>query len=162
MKYLKNAKKNSESFIEKILNVKSFKNANQVLKTIDDISDLFDDQAKEFLTNDVLRNDVAEELATIMARDKSEVLKALPKDLARAKESVIRMLATKKIIQEIALDAKNSGEKYLKEFGDNADKWSKEAKTEIALRSAILRDTIYYLKRQIRGAPELLKQVTLL
>ena len=148
----KNAKKNSESFIEKILNVKSFKNANQVLKTIDDISDLFDDQAKEFLTNDVLRNDVAEELATIMARDKSEVLKALPKDAARAKESVIRMLATKKIIQEIALDAKNSGEKYLKEFGDNADKWSKEAKTEIALRSAILRDTIYYLKEQIRGA----------
>ena len=110
---------------------------------------LFDDQAKEFLTNDVLRNDVAEELATIMARDKSEVLKALPKDLARAKESVIRMLATKKIIQEIALDAKNSGEKYLKEFG-NIDKWSK-SKTEIALRSAILRDTIYYLKEQIRG-----------
>ena len=34
----KNAKKNSESFIEKILNVKSFKNANQVLKTIDDKS----------------------------------------------------------------------------------------------------------------------------
>ena len=38
-----------------------------------------------------------------MARDKSEVLKALPKDAARAKESVIRMLATKKIIQEIAI-----------------------------------------------------------
>ena len=147
-----NAKQASESFIGKILNVKSFKNANQVLKTIDDISDLFDEQAKEYLTNDVLRNDVADELATIMARDKSEVLKALPKEAARAKESVIRMLATKKIIQEIALDAKNSGEKYLKEFGEDASKWSKEAKTEVALRSAILRDTIYYLKEQIRGA----------
>ena len=147
-----NAKANSESFISKILNVKSFKNANQVLKTIDDISDLFDEQAKEYLTNDVLRNDVADELATIMSRNKSEVLKALPKEAARAKEAVIRMLATKKVIQEIALDAKNSGEKYLKEFGDDASKWSKEAKTEVALRSAILRDTIYYLKEQIRGA----------
>lgn len=147
-----NARQASESFIGKILNVKSFKNANQVLKTIDDISDLFDEQAKEYLTNDVLRNDVADELATILARDKSEVLKALPKEAARAKEAVVRMLATKKIIQEIALDAKNSGEKYLKEFGEDAAKWSKEAKTEIALRSAILRDTIYYLKEQIRGA----------
>tara|TARA_R110002049_G_scaffold131135_1_gene289771 strand:+ start:1919 stop:5617 length:3699 start_codon:yes stop_codon:yes gene_type:complete len=147
-----NARADSESFMSKILNVKSFKNANQVLKTIDDLSDLFDEQAKEFLTNDVLRNDVADELATIMARDKSEVLRALPKEAARAKEAVIRMLATKKIIQEIAIDAKNSGEKYLKEFGDDATKWSKEAKTEIALRSAILRDTLYYLKEQIRGA----------
>ena len=147
-----NARQSSESFIAKILNVKSFKNANQVLKTIDDVTDLFDEQAKDYLTNDVLRNDVAEELATILSRNKSEVLKALPKEAARAKESVVRMLATKKIIQEIALDAKNSGEKYLKEFGEDSTKWSKEAKVEIALRSAILRDTIYYLKEQIRGA----------
>ena len=147
-----NAKQNAESFMGKILNVKSFKNADQVLKTIDDLTDLFDEKAKNFLTNDVLRNDVADELSTILARDKSEILLALPKDAARSRESVIRMLATKKVIQEIALDAKDAAIKYLDEFGDDATKWSDEAKTQIALRSAVLRDTIYFLKEQIRNA----------
>ena len=59
----KTAKADSESFIKKILNTKSFRNAEHVLKTIDDAAEQFDDATKNFLENDVLRNDVAEELA---------------------------------------------------------------------------------------------------
>ena len=42
----KTAKADSESFIKKILNTKSFRNAEHVLKTIDDVADQFDDATK--------------------------------------------------------------------------------------------------------------------
>jgi len=72
----KEAKKQTESFIKKILNTKSFLNSAEVLKTIDDVSERFDDVTKDYLENDVLKNQTAEELATILSRDKEEVLKA--------------------------------------------------------------------------------------
>ena len=62
------------------------------------------------------------------------------------------MLALKKIIQEIAIDAKETGKKYLDEFGDNFENWTEEARKDIALKSTLLRDTVYFLKEQIRGA----------
>jgi len=68
----KEAKKETESFIKSILNTKSFKNADQVLKTIDDVSESFDDITVDYLQNDVLRNDTAEELAKLLSRDKAK------------------------------------------------------------------------------------------
>ena len=46
-------------------------------KTIDDVAERFDETTKDFLQNDVLKNSEAEELATLMSRDKGEILKAL-------------------------------------------------------------------------------------
>jgi hypothetical protein len=148
----KTAKKDAESFIKKILNVRGFKNQQEVVEAVDQIDNLFDDTAKEYLSSDVLKNTEAEELANILARDKDEILKALPKDAERAKQETVRMLATKKIIQEIAIDAKETGKKYLDEFGDNFENWTEEARKDIALKSALLRDTVYFLKERIRGA----------
>lgn len=55
------------------------------MTTIDNIVDSLDDSVKDYLENDVLRNDAAEELAKLLSRDKSEVLKALAKDASDAK-----------------------------------------------------------------------------
>jgi hypothetical protein len=49
------AKKQTESFIKKILNTKSFASSAHVLKTIDDVSERFDDVTKDYLENDVLK-----------------------------------------------------------------------------------------------------------
>ena len=148
----KEAKKETESFIKKILNTKSLKNSAQVLKTIDDVAERFDEPTKDFLQNDVLKNAEAEELATLMARDKKEVLKALPKEGERAKTATVRMIASKQILQELAFQLKETSEKYVKQFGKETEKWTKKAKEDVALQSQVVRDTVVALKNQIRGA----------
>ena len=72
----KTAKKDAESFIKKILNVRGFKNQQEVVEAVDQIDNLFDDTAKDYLSSDVLKNSEAEELANILAREKDEILKA--------------------------------------------------------------------------------------
>ena len=148
----KEAKKQTESFIKRILNTKSFLNSAEVLKTIDDVSERFDDVTKDYLENDVLKNQTAEELATILSRDKEEVLKALPKDAEAAKNATVRMLASKQILQELAFTLKETSEKYVKQFGRDTKAWTKQAKEEVALQSEIVRKTVVALKDQIRGA----------
>lgn len=148
----KEAKKQTESFIKKILNTKSFLNSAEVLKTIDDVSERFDDVTKDYLQNDVLKNETAEELAKILSRDKEEVLKALPKDAEAAKNATVRMLASKQILQELAFTLKETSEKYVKQFGRDTKAWTKQAKEEVALQSEIVRKTVIALKDQIRGA----------
>jgi len=148
----KEAKKETESFIKKILNTKSLRNSAQVLKTIDDVAERFDEPTKDFLQNDVLKNAEAEELANLMARDKKEVLKALPKEGERAKTATVRMIASKQILQELAFQLKETSEKYVKQFGKETEKWTKKAKEDVALQSQVVRDTVVALKNQIRGA----------
>jgi hypothetical protein len=148
----KEAKKETESFIKKILNTKSLKNSAQVLKTIDDVAERFDEPTKDFLQNDVLKNAEAEELATLMARDKKEILKSLPKEGERAKTATVRMIASKQILQELAFQLKETSEKYVNQFGRDTDKWTKQAKEDIALQSQVVRETVVNLKNQIRGA----------
>ena len=148
----KEAKKETESFIKKILNTKSLKNSAQVLKTLDDVAERFDEPTKDFLQNDVLKNSEAEELATIMSRDKGEILKALPKEGERAKTATVRMIASKQILQELAFQLKETSEKYVKQFGKETKNWTKQAKEDVALQSQVVRDTVVALKNQIRGA----------
>lgn len=148
----KEAKKETESFIKSILNTKSFKNADQVLKTIDDVSESFDDITVDYLQNDVLRNDTAEELAKLLSRDKAEVLKAITKDKEFSKQGTVRMLAAKQVLQEIAITLEKVSAKYLDEFGDDVKNWTKESQLEVGQLGAVLRDTVIALKDQIRGA----------
>lgn len=146
------AKKDTELFISKILNVKSFKNASQVLKSIDDVVDTLDDNVKNFLENDVLKNETAEELAKILSRDKDEVLSALARDAEGSKQAAVRMLATKQVIQEMADQYQKTLAKYLKDFGEDDKLWSASAKQEVGLLGAVIRDSVVALKEQIRGA----------
>jgi ribulose bisphosphate carboxylase small subunit len=148
----KEAKKQTESFIKRILNTKSFLNSAEVLKTIDDVSERFDDVTKDYLENDVLKNQTAEELATLLSRNKEEVLKALPKEAAAAKNATVRMLASKQVLQELAFTLKETSEQYVKKFGRDTKAWTKQAKEEVALQSEIIRKTVIALKDQIRGA----------
>jgi len=148
----KTAKTDSESFIKKILNTKSFRNAEHVLKTIDDVADQFDDATKNFLENDVLRNDVAEELAKTLARNKDEILRALPKQTEAAKQGTVRMLASKMVLQEIARNLQDTSIKYIAQFGENEKLWTKEARQEIANYANLIQNVTYSLKEQIRGA----------
>jgi len=148
----KEAKAETESFIKKILNTKSLKNSAQVLKTIDDVAERFDETTKDYLQNNVLKNSEAEELATLMSRDKGEILKALPKEGERAKTATVRMIASKQILQELAFQLKNTAEGYIKKFGTNKKNWTKQSKEEVALQSELVRNTVVALKDQIRGA----------
>ena len=148
----KEAKAETESFIKKILNTKSLKNSAQVLKTIDDVAERFDETTKDYLQNDVLKNAEAEELATLMSRDKGEILKALPKEGERAKTATVRMIASKQILQELAFQLKNTAEGYIKKFGTDKKNWTKQAQEEVALQSELVRNTVVALKDQIRGA----------
>ena len=148
----KEAKAETESFIKKILNTKSLKNSAQVLKTIDDVAERFDETTKDFLQNDVLKNAEAEELAKLMSRDKGEILKALPKEGERAKTATVRMIASKQILQELAFQLKNTAEGYIKKFGTDKKNWTKQAQEEVALQSELVRNTVVALKDQIRGA----------
>ena len=148
----KEAKAETESFIKKILNTKSLKNSAQVLKTIDDVAERFDETTKDYLQNDVLKNAEAEELATLMSRDKGEILKALPKEGERAKTATVRMIASKQILQELAFQLKNTAEGYIKKFGTDKKNWTKQSKEEVALQSELVRNTVVALKDQIRGA----------
>ena len=149
------AKKESEMFISKILNTKSFKSAGHVLRTIDSISEtLMPDDVKNYLENDVLSNETAEELATLLSRDKDEILASITKEGVRAKDGVIRMLATKQTLQSMAEQAQETANKYLKEFGDDTDLWSDKAMKEIALIGDVLQKTVYSLKQTVRGAAQ--------
>ena len=148
----KTAKADAESFIKKILNTKSFRNAEHVLKTIDDVADQFDDATKNYLENDVLRNDIAEELAKTLARDKDEILRALPKQTEAAKQGTVRMVASKMILQEIARNLQDTSIKYVKQFGENEKLWTKESRQEIANYANLIQKVTYSLKEQIRGA----------
>ena len=40
----------------------------------------------------------------------------------------------------------------LKQFGRDTDKWTKQAKEDVALQSQVVRETVVALKNQIRGA----------
>jgi hypothetical protein len=147
------AKQDSELWIKKVINTKSFKSGEQVLRTIDNIVDNgFDDLTKEFLENDVLANKVALELATTFGRDQKEVLKSITKEGVRAKEGVVRMLNAKSVLQKLALDFQENSVKYLDEFGEDSAKWSKEAREDLALRKQVIQETFVSLKNQIRGA----------
>jgi hypothetical protein len=147
------AKQDSELWIKKVLNTKSFKSGEQVLRTIDNIVDNgFDDLTKEFLENDVLANKVALELAKTFGRDQKEVLKSITKEGVRAKEGVVRMLNAKSVLQKLALDFQENSVKYLDEFGEDSTKWSKEAREDLALRKQVIQETFVSLKNQIRGA----------
>ena len=147
------AKKDAELWIKKILNTKSLTSGEQVLRTIDNIVDNgFDDITKEFLENDVLANDVALELAEIAGRDQKEVLKAITKEGVRSKDATVRMLTNKMFLQQLGQDYIDVSKKYLDEFGENVDNWSKESKEEMALRGKVIQETTYALKEQIRSA----------
>jgi len=147
------AKKDSELWIKKVLNTKSFKNGDEVLHTIDDVvENMFDDATKEFLENDVLANQTAEELATLMSKNKEDVLKSVIKEGQQTKEGTVRMLANKQLLQELAFDFQSVSKKYLDEFGEDSAKWSKEAKEEYALRMKVIGETFAGLKKQIRNA----------
>jgi hypothetical protein len=147
------AKQDSELWIKKVINTKSFKSGEQVLRTIDNIVDNgFDDVTKEFLENDVLANEVALELAMTAGRNQKEVLKSITKEGVRAKEATVRMLTTKSVLQKLALDFQENSVKYLDEFGEDFAKWSKEAREDLALRKQVIQETFVSLKNQIRGA----------
>ena len=148
----KKLKKKQNLLLKKILNTKSLKNSAQVLKTIDDVAERFDETTKDFLQNDVLKNSEAEELATLMSRDKGEILKSLPKEGERAKTATVRMIASKQILQELAFQLKQTSEQYVKQFGKETKNWTKQAKEDVALQAQVVRDTVVGLKNQIRGA----------
>jgi hypothetical protein len=146
------AKQDSELWIKKVINTKSFKNGEQVLRTIDNIVDNgFDDVTKNYLENDVLSNEVALELAMTAGRNQKEVLKSITKEGVRAKEGVVRMLTTKSVLQKLALDLQENSVKYLDEFGEDSAKWSKEAREDLDLRKQVIKKTFVSLKDQIRG-----------
>jgi len=146
------AKQASELWISKVVNTGAFKNGTEVLNTIDNVTDnAFDDVTKEYLENDVLKNEAAEELANLLSRDKNEVLKTVFKE-KDSKEGVVKMLATKQVLQDLAVDYQKVSGKYLDEFGDDVSKWSKEAKEEISLRGQVIAETFYKTKEIIRGA----------
>jgi hypothetical protein len=147
------AKKDAELWIKKILNTKSLTSGEQVLRTIDNVVDNgFDDITKEFLENDKLANEVALELAEIAGRDQKEVLKAITKEGVRSKDGTVRMLTNKMFLQQLGQDFIDVSKKYLDEFGENVDNWSKESKQEIALRGKVIQEVTYALKEQIRNA----------
>jgi hypothetical protein len=146
------AKQDSELWIKKVINTKSFKNGEQVLRTIDNIVDNgFDDVTKNYLENDVLSNEVALELAMTAGRNQKEVLKSITKEGVRAKEGVVRMLTTKSVLQKLALDLQENSVKYLDEFGEDSAKWSKKAREDLDLRKQVIKKTFVSLKDQIRG-----------
>ena len=141
-----------ESFIKKILNTRSFRNYAEVEKTIDDVVNRFDDNTKEFLETDVLKNKEAEDLAKILAEDPSAVLKASARSGEEAKAATIRMLATKIVIQDIALTLRELSANYVKKFGKDSKKWTRKAREEVASLAKILQDTVVNVKNEIRGA----------
>jgi hypothetical protein len=121
------AKQDSESFIKSILNTKSFNSSEHVLHTIDTVSDLFSAEQRAFLKNDVLSNKTAEELAYLLARDKEEILKILPQISAQSEQAVVRMLASKVILQDLAENMIKASQNYVKKFGKDKNLWTKES-----------------------------------
>jgi len=146
------AKKDSELWIKKILNTKSFTSGEQVLTTIDNIVDNgLDDVTKEFLESDVLANETALELAKLAGRNQKEVLESIMKEGVRDKEATVRMLTTKSVFQQLGLDYEKVSGKYLDEFGEDITKWSKESKIDLAKRQEVIQEVFISLKNQIRN-----------
>ncbi len=146
-------KKDSELWINKILNTKSFKSGNEVVRTIDNIVDNgFDDVTKEFLENDVLANETASELALLASRNQKEILSAMTSEGVKAKEATVRMLTYKSVLQKLAKDFQDSSAKYLDKFGEDVVNWSKKSREELALREQVIQEVFVSLKNQIRGA----------
>ena len=146
------AKKDSELWIKKILNTKSFASGEQVLTTIDNIVDNgLDDVTKEFLESDVLANETALELAKLAGRNQKEVLESIMKEGVRDKEATVRMLTTKSVFQQLGLDYQKVSGKYLDEFGEDITKWSKESKIDLAKRQEVIQQVFKSLKNQIRN-----------
>ena len=148
----KTAKKDVESFFGSILNVKAFRSGVHVLRTIDQLSEHWDDSLKTYLNSDVLTNEAAKDLANILAIKPEELLKALPKISAEADQGVIRMLATKKILNDLVIQFRDQSAIYVKSFGKDRKAWSKDALDDVARYSQIIRETVTGLKKQIRGA----------
>jgi len=146
------AKKDSELWIKKILNTKSFTSGEQVLTTIDNIVDNgLDDVTKEFLESDVLANETALELAKLAGRNQKEVLESIMKEGVRDKEATVRMLTTKSVFQQLGLDYQKVSGKYLDDFGEDINKWSKESKIDLAKRQEVIQQVFISLKNQIRN-----------
>lgn len=146
------AKQDIESFIKSILNVKSFNSAEHVLHTIDQVSELFTAEQRAYLKDNILKNDVAEELARTIARNKEELLRILPQISADANQATVRMLATKMVLQELAMSLKETATKHLNAFGEDKKLWTDAAREEVIKLGNIIRDSVYSLKEQIRGA----------
>ena len=148
----KTAAKDAESFLRSILNTKAFKSGGHVLRTIDQIAENFDDALKTFLKDDVLTNALAKDLAKLTADAPETFLKALPKISQDADQAVIRMLATKIVLQDLAAQFRTISIKYSKQFGKNRKDWTKSALEEVALNAQVIRETVVGLKKQVRGA----------
>lgn len=164
------AKKDSETFLSDIFNLGSFSSGRHVLKTIEDAIRLFDDDTLEYLSKDVLRNETAIDLAKLMSRNPEEVLKALPKDAAHGKQAVIRMLASKMVLQQLSKQVgdlaaqvrkleNQFGRSPLAKLGQTSYRhWTPEAikvVKEYERAAVLLADSSYYLKEQIRNAARL-------
>ena len=146
------AKRDSELWIKKILNTKSFTSGEQVLTTIDNIVDNgLDDATKEFLENDVLSNETALELAKLAGRNQKEVLESIMKEGVRDKEATVRMLTTKSVFQQLGLDYQKVSGKYLADFGEDVTKWSKKSTIDLARRQQVIQEVFISLKNQIRN-----------
>ncbi len=147
------AKRDSELWIKKILNTKSFTSGEQVLTTIDNIVDNgLDDVTKEFLESDVLANETALELAKLAGRNQKEVLESITKEGVRDKEATVRMLTTKSVFQQLGLDYQKVSGKYLDDFGEDVTKWSKKSTIDLARRQQVIQEVFISLKNQIRNA----------
>ena len=150
----KTAAKDAESFLKSILNTKSFKSGGHVLRTIDQIAENFDDALKTYLRDDVLKNSLAKDLAKLTAQSPEVFLKALPKISQDADQAVIRMLATKIILQDLAAQFNLISIKYSKQFGKNRKDWTKSALEEVALNGQVIRETIVGLKKQVKAGAQ--------
>ena len=148
----KTAKKDTESFFSSILNVKAFKSGAHVTRTIDQFAELFDDSLKTFLRDDKLTNAVVKDAAKILSEDPETLLKALPKATADADQAVIRMIATKQVLNDIAVQFQKVSTTWAKAFGTDRSKWTPTALEEVAKYTQIIRETTTALKKQIRGA----------
>lgn len=165
-----NADKDSKTFLDTIINIDNLKSGKHVLKTIEDAVNLFDDETLEYLTTDVLTNQNALELATLLGRNVEEVLAALPKDAEYARQSTIRMIAAKQVIQrigkqtqemakEVSRLTKLYGRAKITLPGQKAYRnWPEEAQKVVRQyeeMSVVLADSTYYLKEQVRNAARL-------
>ena len=147
------AKKDTELWIQKILNTKSFTAGGSVLRTIDNIvANGLDDVTKDFLQNDVFTNEAALQLAKLTGGDQKQILKSIFSGDATDKEGVVRLLVSKSTFQQLAIDFQKISTKYLDDFGENQTNWSKEAKLDIATRQQVIQEVFTKIKKQVRGA----------
>ena len=147
------AKQDAELWLSKIFNTKSFRSGREVLHSIDNVvQNGFDDVTKEYLENDVLANSVALELAEIAGKDQKQILKSITKEGIRSKDGVVKMLTAKMFLQKAGDDFLKVSTKYLDEFGEDVNNWSKAAREEMAMRGMVIREVTYSLKEQIRNA----------